>query len=57
MPTPEEAITLLQMDGMLSLEEFEQAVNMALNGCRQIYKLQKEALKAKYVPLKEETEE
>jgi exosome complex component RRP41 len=45
------------MDGILSLEEFEQAVNMALNGCRQIYKLQKEALKAKYVPMKEEAEE
>jgi exosome complex component RRP41 len=57
MPTQGDAITLLQMDGILSLEEFEQAVSMALNGCRQIYKLQKEALKAKYVPLKEETEE
>jgi exosome complex component RRP41 len=57
MPALGDAITLLQMDGILSLEEFEQAVNMALNGCRQIYKLQKEALKAKYVPLKEEAEE
>jgi exosome complex component RRP41 len=57
MPTQGDAITLLQMDGILSLEEFEQAINMALNGCRQIYKLQKEALKAKYVPLKEEAEE
>jgi len=57
MPTQEDAITLLQMDGILSLEEFEQAVNMTLNGCKQIYKLQKEALKAKYVSLKEETEE
>jgi len=56
MPTLD-AITLLQMDGSLSVEEFEQAVNLAVNGCKQIYKLQKEALKAKYVALKEATEE
>jgi len=47
------AITLLQMDGILSLEEFEQAVNLALEGCKKIYALQKEALKAKYVDVKE----
>lgn len=56
MPTID-AVTLLQMDGNLTLEEFEQAVNMALNGCKQIYKMQKEALKAKYVALKEAAEE
>ncbi len=47
------AITLLQMDGILSLEEFEKAVNLALEGCRKIYPMQKEALKAKYVNVKE----
>jgi len=47
------AITLLQMDGILTLEEFEQAVNLALEGCRKIYAMQKEALKAKYVSVKE----
>jgi len=52
-----DAVTLLQMDGNLTLEEFEQIVNMALNGCKQIYKMQKEALKAKYVALKEAAEE
>jgi len=56
MPTLD-AVTLLQMDGILSMEEFEQAVNLALNGCKEIYKLQKEALKAKYVALKEAIEE
>ena len=49
------AITLLQMDGILSLEEFESAVNLAIEGCKQIYPLQKEALKTKYVSVKEET--
>jgi exosome complex component RRP41 len=51
------AITLLQMDGILTTEEFEQAVNMALEGCKKIYALQKEALKVKYVGVKEEAEE
>jgi exosome complex component RRP41 len=50
------AITLMQMDGILSLEEFETAVNLALDGCRKIYALQKEALKAKYVGVKEAEE-
>jgi exosome complex component RRP41 len=47
------AITLLQMDGMLTGEEFEQVVNMALEGCKQINQLQKEALRAKYMVAKE----
>jgi exosome complex component RRP41 len=41
------------MDGQLTLEEFEKAVNLALEGCKKIYTLQKEALKAKYVSFKE----
>ncbi|KPV63151.1 MAG: Exosome complex component Rrp41 [Candidatus Bathyarchaeota archaeon BA1] len=51
------AITLLQMDGMLTTEEFEHALNLALDGCKRIYGLQKEALKAKYVTVKEAVEE
>jgi exosome complex component RRP41 len=51
------AITLLQMDGILTLEEFKKAVNMAIEGCKKIYVLQKEALKLKYVSVKEEAEE
>jgi exosome complex component RRP41 len=47
------AITLLQMDGILTLEEFDQAVKMALDGCKLIYDLQKEALKVKYATVKE----
>ncbi|MCK4884882.1 exosome complex exonuclease Rrp41 [Candidatus Bathyarchaeota archaeon] len=47
------AITLLQMDGNLSVDEFETALNMALEGCNQIYALQKEALKSKYIAVKE----
>jgi exosome complex component RRP41 len=51
------AVTLLQMDGILTPEEFENAVNMAMEGCRKIYALQKEALKTKYMNVKEEVEE
>ncbi len=51
------AVTLLQMDGILSLDEFEAAVNLALEGCKKIYDMQKEALKTKYVSIKEEIEE
>lgn len=51
------AVTLLQMDGILSPDEFESAVNMAVEGCKKIYPLQKEALKTKYMTVKEEAEE
>jgi exosome complex component RRP41 len=47
------AVTLLQMDGILTLEEFEQAVNLAIEGCKKISVIQKETLKAKYVDVKE----
>jgi exosome complex component RRP41 len=51
------AVTLLQMDGVLTPDEFETAVNMAVEGCKKIYALQKEALKTKYMTVKEEAEE
>ncbi len=47
------AVTLLQMDGILAPDEFEQAVNMAMEGCKKIYALQREALKTKYMVVKE----
>jgi len=51
------AVTLLQMDGILAPDEFEKAVNMAIEGCKKIYVLQKEALKTKYMNVKEEIKE
>jgi exosome complex component RRP41 len=51
-----DAISLLQMDGQLTTEEFQQAVTLALDGCKQIHALQKEALKAKYQSIKEAAE-
>jgi len=50
------AVTLLQMDGNLTEEEFERAVSLAVEGCKKIYAIQKEVLKAKYVSVKEAEE-
>jgi len=41
-------ISLLQMDGMLTEEEFTEALNLAKKSCMKIYELQKQALKSKY---------
>jgi exosome complex component RRP41 len=46
-PTKKE-VTLLQMDGNFTRKEFEQAFEMALNGCLKVYELQKETLKKKF---------
>lgn len=47
MPRTEE-ITLLQSDGDLSEEEFGKALDLAMEGCRQVNKVQIEALKTRY---------
>ena len=41
-------ISLLQMDGNFTQEEFQRALDLAVGGCMQVYELQKEALRAKY---------
>ena len=41
-------VTLLQMDGILSTDEAEKALNLAIEGCKKIYEIQREALKKKY---------
>ena len=48
------AITLLQMDGKLSTKEFGEAVKMAIEGCKKISNIQKEALQTKYKVIKQE---
>jgi exosome complex component RRP41 len=52
-----EKVTLLQMDGVMSTNEFEQAVSLAIEGCKQIYEIQREALKKKYGLVEKEAEE
>lgn len=41
-------IVLLQMDGHLTPPQFDEALELALDGCRQVYELQKRALLEKY---------
>ncbi len=47
MPRTKE-ILLLQMDGHLTMEEFNKAVDMGMNACMEIYEIQKEAMRKKY---------
>jgi exosome complex component RRP41 len=49
-------ISLLQMDGSLTEEEFKQALDLATNACRKIYDMQREALQQKYHVVRDETE-
>ncbi len=41
-------ISLLQMDGHLTADEFEKALDLAIEGCQKISALQKEAIKNRY---------
>jgi exosome complex component RRP41 len=43
-----EHVTLLQMDGILSQDDFNGCIDLAIEGCKQIYEVQREALKKKY---------
>jgi len=51
------SITLLQMDGEFSKDEFETALNLAIEGCKKISIMQKEALREKYAAPREEAHE
>ena len=46
--TPDGKITLLQMDGHLTKDEFKEAFEMAKKGCLDIHEMQKAALTEKY---------
>src|SRR5512137_3089666 len=46
--TPNGDITLIQMDGNMSPDEFHQAVDLAMKGARDIYELQRQALVNRY---------
>jgi exosome complex component RRP41 len=43
-----EQITLLQLDGKLSPSQFNECLNKAIDGCKLVYEIQKEALMKKY---------
>ncbi len=43
-----EEVVLLQMDGHLTVEEFNEGLTMTVNACKHIYDLQREALRERY---------
>jgi len=49
-------VTLFQMDGVLSPDELKECVKLAMDGCRRIYALQKEALRERFVRIRREIE-
>ncbi|SFM17578.1 exosome complex exonuclease Rrp41 [Methanolobus profundi] len=51
--TSEGEISLIQMDGDVTQEEFKKAIEMCKEGCRQILEIQKETLKNKFTKLDE----
>lgn len=43
-----EQVTLLQLDGKLSPEQFNECIDRAISGCRMVYEIQRQALMQKY---------
>ena len=41
-------ITLLQLDGVLTPEEYKKCIEVGIDGCKKVYELQKQALNDKY---------
>lgn len=54
--TPRGEITLIQMDGRMTQEEFIEALKLAIDGCKRIYQMQREALINRYERGDEERE-
>ena len=52
VPSTDE-IVLLQMDGNMTREEFNRAIELAVGACHEVYDLQKDALKRRYALKKE----
>jgi exosome complex component RRP41 len=49
-------VSLLQMDGSLTEDEFKQALDMSTEACRKIHEMQREALRQKYHVVKDEAD-
>jgi exosome complex component RRP41 len=52
-----EEIVLLQMDGDLTTDEFRKGLGMAVDACKQIYEIQRDALKRRYMSTGDGTDE
>ncbi len=49
-------IVLLQLDGQFTYDQFVEAVNFAIEGCKEIHEIQLTALKKRYLEIKEKAE-
>ncbi|GAF75235.1 unnamed protein product, partial [marine sediment metagenome] len=49
-------ITLLQLDGTFTPDEFDEAITLGIDGAEQIYQLQREALVKKYADIRQEVD-
>ena len=56
VPSTDE-IVLLQMDGNMTREEFDHAIDLAVNACHEVYDIQKDALKRRYSKSHQEVSE
>jgi exosome complex component RRP41 len=43
-----EQVTLLQLDGILTSEQFNECLDKAIGGCNMVYEIQRQALMQKY---------
>jgi exosome complex component RRP41 len=53
-----EQVTLLQLDGVLTQDQFNECLDKAIGGCKMVYEIQRQSLMEKYfgseMELKEE---
>jgi exosome complex component RRP41 len=49
-------ISLLQLDGVFTVKQFEDCLNIALKGAKDLYEIQRDALKQKYTDIRAEVE-
>ena len=54
LPKTEE-IVLLQMDGLLKKKEWDEAIELGIKGCKEVYRFQKEALRKAYLGAEKES--
>ena len=47
-------VSLIQLDGIFTLEQFEEALHLGIKGAKDIYEIQKLALKEKYSAIRDE---
>jgi exosome complex component RRP41 len=52
-----EQVTLLQLDGILTQGQFNECIDMAINGCKKVYEIQRQTLMHKYFGSEKELKE